>query len=154
MPFTEQELQNYQFYLQLKEERDKKYQDFYEEAISESDSTTRNHLLVKDTNTLYSFEDIDEERRKEAPFGRIGRDDDNHYVHKVNRYPTFEKGEKLEKVIDTEINSLIPLAPSLPTIRLYNSPNNNVLSPQKDGVEFTLLSPSREEPNVRTNVYN
>ena len=47
MPFTEQELQNYQFYLQLKEERDKKYQDFYEEAISESDSTTRNHLLVK-----------------------------------------------------------------------------------------------------------
>ena len=29
MPFTEQELQNYQFYLQLKEERDKKYQDFY-----------------------------------------------------------------------------------------------------------------------------
>jgi hypothetical protein len=153
MPFTEQELQNYQFYLQLEEERDKKYQDFYEEAISESDSTTRNHLLVKDTNTLYSFEDIDEERRKEAPFGRIGLDDPNHYVHKVNRYPTFEKGEKLEKVIDTEINSLIPLAPSLPTIRLYEAPNNNVLSPQKDGVEFTLLSPSREEPNVRTNGY-
>ena len=153
MPFTEQELQDYQFYLQLKEERDKRYEDFYTEAISESDSDTRNHLLVKDTNTLYSFEDIEEERRKEAPFGRIGRDDPNHYVHKVNRYPTFEKGEKLEKVIDTEINSLIPLAPSLPTIRLHNSPNNNVLSPQKDGVEFTLLSPSREEPNVRTNGY-
>ena len=153
MPFTEQELQNYQFYLQLKEERDKKYQDFYEEAISESDSTTRNHLLVKDTNTLYSFEDIDEERRKEAPFGRIGLDDPNHYVHKVNRYPTFEKGEKLEKVIDTEINSLIPLAPSLPTIRLYNSPNNNVLSPKKNGVGFTILGPSRELPNVRTNGY-
>ena len=62
MPFTEQELQDYQFYLQLKEERDKRYEDFYTEAISESDSTTRNHLLVKDTNTLYSFEDIDEEK--------------------------------------------------------------------------------------------
>ncbi len=70
---------------------------------------------------MYSFEDIEEERRKEAPFGRIGRDDPNHYVHKVNRYPTFEKGEKLEKVIDTEINSLIPLAPSLPTARLHNT---------------------------------
>ena len=89
MPFTEQELQNYQFYLQLEEERDKKYQDFYDEAIKESDSTTRNHLLVKDTNTLYSFEDIDKERRKEAPFGRVGIDDDNHYVEKVNQYPTF-----------------------------------------------------------------
>ena len=153
MPFTEQELQNYQFYLQLKEERDTRYEDFYTEAISESDSDTRNHLLVKDTNTLYSFEDIDEERRKEAPFGRIGLDDDNHYVHKSNRYPEFEKGEKLESVIDTEINSLIPLAPSLPTIKLYEAPNNNVLSPQKDGVEFTLLSPSREEPVVRTNGY-
>ena len=153
MPFTEQELQDYQFYLQLKQERDARYQDFYDEAKSESDSDTRNHLLVKDTNTLYSFEDIDEERRKEAPFGRIGRDDDNHYVYKSNRYPVFEKGEKLESVIDTEINSLIPLAPSLPTIRLYEAPNNNVLSPQKDGVEFTLLSPSREEPVVRTNGY-
>ena len=63
MPFTEQELQNYQFYLQLKEERDTRYEDFYTEAISESDSDTRNHLLVKDTNTLYSFEDIDEEKK-------------------------------------------------------------------------------------------
>jgi hypothetical protein len=140
MPFTEQELQNYQFYLQLKEERDKKYQDFYEEAISESDSTTRNHLLVKDTNTLYSFEDIDEERRKEAPFGRIGLDDENHYVYKVNQYPTFVKNEKFEATIDSEINSLIPLAPSLPT-------------PKKNGVGFTILGPSRELPNVRTNGY-
>ena len=153
MPFTEQELQNYQFYLQLKEERDTRYEEFLNEAISESDSTTRNHLLVKDSNTLYSFEDIDEERRKEAPFGRIGLDEPNHYVHKSNRYPEFEKGEKLKSVIDTEINSLIPLAPSLPTIRLYEAPNNNVLSPQKDGVEFTLLSPSREEPVIRTNGY-
>ena len=55
MPFTEQELQDYQFYLQLKEERDTRYEDFYAQALSESDSDTRNHLLVKDTNTLYSF---------------------------------------------------------------------------------------------------
>ena len=52
MPFTEQELQEYQFYLQLKEERDARYEDFYTEAISESDSDTRNHLLVKDTLSL------------------------------------------------------------------------------------------------------
>ena len=51
MPFTEQELQDYQFYLQLKQERDARYQDFYDNARAESDSDTRNHLLVKDTNT-------------------------------------------------------------------------------------------------------
>ena len=33
MPFTEQELQDYQFYLQLKEERDTRYQDFYAQAL-------------------------------------------------------------------------------------------------------------------------
>ena len=153
MPFTEQELQNYQFYLQLEEERDKKYQDFYDEVKNESDSTTRNHLLVKDTNILYSFEDIDKERRKEAPFGRIGRDDENHYVEKVNQYPTFLKNEKFEATIDSEINSLIPLAPSLPTARLHKQPDDNVLSPKKNGVGFTILGPSRELPNVRTNGY-
>ena len=141
MPFTEQELQNYQFYLQLEEERDKKYQDFYDEVKNESDSTTRNHLLVKDTNILYSFEDIDKERRKEAPFGRIGRDDENHYVEKVNQYPTFLKNEKFEATIDSEINSLIPLAPSLPTARLHKQPDDNVLSPKKNGVGFTILGP-------------
>ena len=153
MPFTEQELQNYQFYLQLEEERDKKYQDFYDEVKNESDFTTRNHLLVKDTNILYSFEDIDKERRKEAPFGRIGRDDENHYVEKVNQYPTFLKNEKFEATIDSEINSLIPLAPSLPTARLHKQPDDNVLSPKKNGVGFTILGPSRELPNVRTNGY-
>ena len=63
MPFTEQELQNYEFYQNLKQERNDRYEKFYEEAKSESDSTTRNHLLVKDSNTLYSFEDIEEVRK-------------------------------------------------------------------------------------------
>ena len=54
MPFTEQELQNYEFYQNLKQERNDRYEKFYEEAKSESDSTTRNHLLVKSYKEGYN----------------------------------------------------------------------------------------------------
>jgi len=181
MPYTKEELKNYDFYQNLKQERDDRYEAAYNEALSgeliktsvtETDPITgetiistilvpnpetipryKSHLVVSGSNTLFSFEDIDEERRKEAPFGRIGRDDALHSIITENKFPVFEKGERLENTIDTEINSLIPLAPSLPTARLYESPNDNVLEPQHDGVKFTLISPSRVEPNVRTNGY-
>lgn len=156
MPFTEQELQNYQFYLNLVEERNTRYEEFYEQALAQSTSDTRNHLVVSGSTTLYSFEDIDDERRAEAPFGRVGRDDENHYVIKKNRFPVYLKNEIFERTIDSEINSLIPLAPSLPTVRLHKAPNDNVIEPKtKDGVVFKLLTPSRNNYQgvPRTNGY-
>ena len=58
---------------------------------------------------------------------------------------------------DVNRNVMAPAAPyekgSYPAARKLANDIADVLSPQKDGVEFTLLSPSREEPNVRTNGY-
>ena len=104
---------------------------------------TKNHHVVRNPiESPYSTENLREELgipEDAFVFGRIGRDDENHYVYKVNQYPTFLKNEKFEATIDSEINSLIPLAPSLPTARLHKQPDDNVLSPKKIVHNFLIL---------------
>jgi len=158
MPYTEEELKSYQFHLDRIENQRQKYQDYLEDPTIFSESS-RNHIVVSGSNTLISFEDIDEERRKQSPFRRVGLDDPaTHEIEKVNQYPTFYKGERYDNTINYEINSLIPEAPELPTAQLFDYPNDNVLNPSKiddsgDTISPTLLTPSRTKPNERTDGY-
>ena len=157
MPYTEEELKSYQFHLDRIENQRQKYQDYLADPTIFSESS-RNHIVVSGSNTLISFEDIDEERRKQSPFRRVGLDESNHNIKKINQYPTFYKGERYENTIESEIDSLIPIAPSLPTVQLANAPNDNVLNPSKkssSGITITptLLTPSRTKPNERTDGY-
>ena len=157
MPYTEEELKSYQFYLDRIENQRQKYTDYFSDPRVFSESQ-RNHIVVSGSNTLISFEDIDEERRKQSPFRRVGLDRDDQNVVKSNLYPTFHKGEKYDNTIDGEIDSLIPQAPDLPTAQLSNAPNDNVLNPSRiddDGTTISpqLLSPSRTKPNERTDGY-
>ena len=53
---------------------------------------------------------------------------------------------------------MIPEAPQLPTVQLFDYPNDNVLNPVKidnngETIRPTLLTPSRTKPNERTNGY-
>ena len=158
MPYTKEELKAYQFHLDRVQNQRQKYIDYLDDPTISSPSN-RNHIVVSGSNTLISFEDIDEERRKQSPFRRVGLDESNHNIKKINQYPTFYKDERYENTIKNKINSLIPTPPSLPTVQLANAPNDNVLNPSKKGssegvtITPTLLTPSRTKPNERTNGY-
>ena len=157
MPYTKEELKAYQFHLDRVQNQRQKYNDYLDDPTISAQSS-RNHIVASGSNTLISFEDIDEEKRKQSPFRRVGLDAENHKIEKVNQYPTFYKDEKYENTIESEINSLIPTPPSLPTVQLANAPNDNVLNPSKkssSGITITptLLTPSRTKPNERTNGY-
>ena len=74
----------------------------------------------------------------------------------------YSSGEKFNLTIDTTIDELVNQPTSLPTIRLSNQPQDNVLEPRlfqnvdDDGtiVTPTLLTPSRKTPkDERTNGY-
>jgi hypothetical protein len=157
MPYTKEELKAYQFHLDRVQNQRQKYNDYLDDPTISAQSS-RNHIVASGSNTLISFEDIDEEKRKQSPFRRVGLDAENHKIEKVNQYPTFYKDEKYENTIESEINSLIPTPPSLPTVQLANAPNDNVLNPSKkssSGITITptLLTPSRTKPNERTDGY-
>ena len=83
MPYTEEELKSYQFYLDRIENQRQKYTDYLSDPRVFSESQ-RNHIVVSGSNTLISFEDIDEERRKQSPFRRVGLDRDDQNVVKSN----------------------------------------------------------------------
>jgi len=167
MPYTKEELTAYQFHLDRVQNQRQKYNDYLDNPTV-SATSRRMHNVVSGSNTLISFEDINEERRKQAPFRRVGLDTETmdadglltnvSRILKVNKYPTFYKDERYENTIENEINSLIPTPPSLPTVQLTNAPNDNVLNPSKmssSGVTITptLLTPSRAKPNERTDGY-
>jgi hypothetical protein len=160
MPYTKEELKTYQYHLNRAENQRQKYQDYLDDQ-NISQTSERNHLVASGSDVLISFEDIDEGRRKQSPFGRIGLSRDDHKVFKTNVYPEFYKGEKSETTIDTDIDSLIIKAPALRSVRLHNAPNNNILKPlltgelDETGTSFrpSLLTPSRETPKVRTDGY-
>jgi len=157
MPYTKEELKAYQFHLDRVQNQRLKYNEYLDDPTISAPSS-RNHIVASGSNTLISFEDIDEEKRKQSPFRRVGLDADNHKIEKVNQYPTFYKDEKYDNTIESEINSLIPTPPSLPTVQLANAPNDNVLNPSKkssSGITITptLLTPSRTKPNERTDGY-
>ena len=157
MPYTKEELKAYQFHLDRVQNQRQKYIDYLDDPTISSPSN-RNHIVVSGSNTLISFEDIDEERRKQSPFRRVGLDESNHNIKKINQYPTFYKDERYGNTIENEIDSLIPTPPSLPTVQLVNAPNDNVLNPSKkssSGITIipTLLTPSRTKPNERTDSY-
>ena len=161
MPYTQEELQNYQWYQDRKEARKNEYNTYLDEVQQDQvDNETRNHI-VDGNGTLLSFENIDDDVRLNEPFKRAGLDREDHNIVNPNQYPVYSTGEKFNLTIDTTIDELVNQPTSLPTIRLANQPQDNVLKPRlfqnvdEDGtiVTPTLLTPSRKTPDERTNGY-
>ena len=159
MPYTQEELQNYQWYQDRKEARKNEYNTYLDEVQQDQvDNETRNHI-VDGNGTLLSFENIDDDVRLNEPFKRAGLDREDHNIIKPNQYPVYSSGEKFNLTIDTTIDELVNQPTSLPTIRLANQPQDNVLEPRlfqnvdDDGTITTptLLTPSRKTPDERTN---
>ena len=161
MPYTQEELQNYQWYQDRKEARKNEYNTYLDEVQQDQiDNETRNHI-VDGNGTLLSFENIDDDVRLNEPFKRAGLDREDHNIVNPNQYPVYSTGEKFNLTIDTTIDELVNQPTSLPTIRLANQPQDNILEPRlfqnvdDDGtiVTPTLLTPSRKTPDERTNGY-
>ena len=161
MPYTQEELQNYQWYQDRKEARKNEYNTYLDEVQQDQvDNETRNHI-VDGNGTLLSFENIDDDVRLNEPFKRAGLDREDPNIVNPNQYPVYSTGEKFNLTIDTTIDELVNQPTSLPTIRLANQPQDNVLEPRlfqnvdEDGtiVTPTLLTPSRKTPDERTNGY-
>ena len=161
MPYTREELENYQWYQNRKEARKNEYNTYLDEVQQDQvDNETRNHI-VDENGVLLSFENIDDDVRLNEPFKRAGLDREDHNIVKPNQYPVYSSGEKFNLTIDTTIDELVNQPTSLPTIRLANQPQDNVLEPRlfqnvdDDGtiVTPTLLTPSRKTPDERTNGY-
>ena len=159
MPYTQEELQNYQWYQDRKEARKNEYNTYLDEVQQDQvDNETRNHI-VDGNGTLLSFENIDDDVRLNEPFKRAGLDREDHNIVNPNQYPVYSTGEKFNLTIDTTIDELVNQPTSLPTIRLANQPQDNVLEPRlfqnvdDDGTITTptLLTPSRKTPDERTN---
>ena len=72
MPYTREELENYQWYQDKVRQRRQNYTKYLEDVTEEqTDNEIRNHIT--DVNgVLLSFEDINEEKRLEEPFRRLG----------------------------------------------------------------------------------
>ena len=161
MPYTREELENYQWYQDKVRQRENNYTKYLEDVTQEQvDNETRNHMT--DVNgVLLSFEDINEEKRLKEPFRRLGLERPDHNIQKPNKYPIYNTGQKFEVTIDTSISKLISERKSLPRIRLANAPNENLiepklrLTPDTDGSLLSplLLTPSRKLPKVRTDGY-
>ncbi len=161
MPYTRTELENYQWYQDKIKARRDKYNSYLEEVKTEqTENEVRTHI-VNEGGTLLSFENIDDEVRLKEPFRRAGLDEPEQYIVKPMQYPQFSKGKKFDTVIDTRIKQLSPTSNRLPSIRLANAPNENLLEPKlfqepdSDGTILspTLLTPSRKVPKQRTNGY-
>jgi len=161
VPYTREELENYQWYQDRKKARQDEYNLYLDEAQQDQiDNEIRNHI-IDENGTLLSFENINDEVRLKEPFKRAGLDREDQYIIKPNQYPVYSSGEKFNLTIDTRIDELVNQPTSLPTIRLANQPQDNVLEPRlfqnvdNDGtiVTPTLLTPSRKTPDERTNGY-
>lgn len=161
MPYTREELENYQWYQDRKKARQDEYNLYLDEAQQDQiDNEIRNHI-IDENGTLLSFENINDEVRLKEPFKRAGLDREDQNIIKPNQYPVYSSGEKFNLTIDTRIDELVNQPTSLPTIRLANQPQDNVLEPRlfqnvdDDGtiVTPTLLTPSRKTPDERTNGY-
>jgi hypothetical protein len=161
VPYTREELENYQWYQDRKKARQDEYNLYLDEAQQDQiDNEIRNHI-IDENGTLLSFENINDEVRLKEPFKRAGLDREDQNIIKPNQYPVYSSGEKFNLTIDTRIDELVNQPTSLPTIRLANQPQDNVLEPRlfqnvdDDGtiVTPTLLTPSRKTPDERTNGY-
>ena len=161
MPYTREELENYQWYQNRVNARKNEYDTYLAEVEQEQvDNETRNHI-VDENGVLISFENINDDVRLKEPFKRAGLDRTDHNIVKPNQYPVYSSGEKFNLTIDTKIDELINLPNTLPTIRLANQPQENILDNKlfqevdNDGTILSpkLLTPSRKIPNERTNGY-
>jgi len=161
VPYTREELENYQWYQDRKKARQDEYNLYLDEVQQDQiDNEIRNHI-IDENGTLLTFENINDEVRLKEPFKRAGLDREDQYIIKPNQYPVYSSGEKFNLTIDTRIDELVNQPTSLPTIRLANQPQDNVLEPRlfqnvdNDGtiVTPTLLTPSRKTPDERTNGY-
>ena len=161
MPYTREELENYQWYQDRLQSRKNSYDAYLEEVQQEQvDNEVRNHI-VDDNGTLLSFENINDDVRLQEPFKRAGLDREDHYIVHPNLYPVYTKGQRFELTIDTNIQELSNVPTSLPSVRLFNSPQENLIKslvytqPDTDGTLLSplLLTPSREVPDVRTDGY-
>jgi hypothetical protein len=161
MPYTRTELENYQWYQDKIEARRDEYNSYLKEVETEQvDDETINHN-VDENGVLLSFENIDDEVRLQEPFRRAGLDRPDQYIVRPNQYPKYNKGQKFDATIDTNIKQLILKASKLPSVRLANAPNENALEPKLfndpdyDGTILspTALTPSRKVPRERTDGY-
>ena len=160
MPYTRKELENYQWYQDRIKARRDEYNTYLQESKDEQEDNPRQHM-VDENGVLLSLENIDDEVRLQEPFRRAGLDDDDQRIKKTNQYPLFSKGQKFDITIDTEFSQLIEKPTSLPSVRLFDAPQENLLEPKlfddpdSDGTVSTpiLLTPSRKFPNERTDGY-
>ena len=130
MPYTKEELKNYDFYQNLKHERDDRYEAAYNDAlggeliktsVTEEDPITgetiistilvpnpetvpryNSHLVVSGSNTLFSFEGIDEERRKDVEERKALR---NGAPDKFNKIAIETSSELIQKLSGAEVNN-------------------------------------------------
>ena len=73
MPYTREELENYQWYQNRKEARKNEYNTYLDEVQQDQvDNETRNHI-VDENGVLLSFENIDDDVRLNEPFKRACR---------------------------------------------------------------------------------
>jgi len=160
MPYTREELENYQWYQDRVKARRDEYNTYLKESKDEQEDNPRQHM-VDENGVLLSFENIDDEVRLQEPFRRAGLDDDEQRIKIINQYPLFSKGQRFDITIDTELSQLIQKPTSLPSVRLFDAPQENLLEPKlfdepdSDGTVSTpiLLTPSRKIPNERTDGY-
>ena len=93
MPYTREELENYQWYQDKIKARRDKYNSYLKESLTEQSENERKHM-VDENGVLLSFENIDDEVRLKEPFRRAGLDEPEQYIVKTNQYPTYLKGKK------------------------------------------------------------
>ena len=158
MPYTQEELQNYQWYQDRIKNRKVEYQNYLKQIEeTQTENQVRNHI-TDENGVLLSFEDIDDDKRAEEPFKRAGLDRPDHNIIAKNQYPVFNKGQKFDITIDTRFSQLTQNATSLPSVRVFDAPNENLLTPRlndtadADGtlLQVPLLTPSRQFPITRT----
>ena len=71
MPYTREELENYQWYQDKIQARKDSYDAYLEEIqLDQVDDETRNHI-VDDNGILLSFENINDDVRLQEPFKRL-----------------------------------------------------------------------------------
>ena len=158
MPYTQEELKNYQWYQDRIKARQDEYNSYLSEAQKDQEDNEVKKHTVDENGTLLSFENINEEVRLKEPFRRAGLDTPTQRIIRANQYPVLSRGQKFNITIDTDITQLIQKPTSLPRVRVFDAPNLNLLDPKvnvepdSDGTitSALLLTPSRKTPNERT----
>ena len=116
MPYTQEELKNYQWYQDRIKARQDEYNSYLSEAQKDQEDNEVKKHTVDENGTLLSFENINEEVRLKEPFRRAGLDTPTQRIIRANQYPVLSRGQKFNITIDTDITQLIQKPTSLPRV--------------------------------------